>query len=230
MPWVVSGKSAPALAAQAARLLAHVGADERLDPADVGYSLARRSVFEHRAVVVGDDRRALMAGLAGLAQDNPGAGVVVGRAAPVGKTVLVFPGQGAQWVGMGAQLLDARHRCSPSRCAPVGEALAPFVDWSLLDVVRGVVGAPGLDRVDVVQPVLWAVMVSLARLWRVGGGGTGCGDRAFAGRDRRGVCGRGVVAGGCRAGGGGAQPVVGGVGRRRGDGVAGVWARIGRRS
>ena len=47
-----------------------------------------------------------------------------------------------------------------------GEALSEFVEWSLLDVVGGVAGAPGLDRVDVVQPVLWAVMVSLARLWR----------------------------------------------------------------
>ncbi len=45
------------------------------------------------------------------------------------------------------------------------QALAGFVSWSLLDVVRGAAGAPGLERVDVVQPVLWAVMVSLARLW-----------------------------------------------------------------
>ncbi|MGW6295392.1 SDR family NAD(P)-dependent oxidoreductase, partial [Streptomyces sp. NPDC055058] len=44
-------------------------------------------------------------------------------------------------------------------------ALDEFVDWSLVDVVRGVEGAPGFDRVDVVQPVLWAVMVSLAALW-----------------------------------------------------------------
>ncbi|WP_336924257.1 acyltransferase domain-containing protein, partial [Streptomyces sp. JWR5-1] len=43
------------------------------------------------------------------------------------------------------------------------------VEWSLLDVVRGVEGAPGLDRVDVVQPVLWAVMVSLAEVWRAHG-------------------------------------------------------------
>ncbi|WP_181798978.1 acyltransferase domain-containing protein, partial [Streptomyces sp. WELS2] len=45
-------------------------------------------------------------------------------------------------------------------------ALAPFVDWSLSAVVRGEAGAPGLERVDVVQPVLFAVMVSLAELWR----------------------------------------------------------------
>ncbi len=78
---------------------------------------------------------------------------------------MVFPGQGSQWAGMGAALLEA----SPVFAEQMGlceRALAPFVDWSLTEVVRGVSGAPGLDRVDVVQPVLWAVMVSLAALWR----------------------------------------------------------------
>jgi polyketide synthase 7 len=165
VPWVVSGKSGEALAAQAGRLVAHVHADEGLDLVDVGVSLAGRSVFEHRAVVIGADRAQLLAGLAGLADRCPGVGVVVGRAQSVGPTVMVFPGQGSQWVGMGAQLLDA----SPvfaEQMRLCGEALGRFVDWSLADVVRGVAGAPGLDRVDVVQPVLWAVMVSLAALWR----------------------------------------------------------------
>ena len=48
-------------------------------------------------------------------------------------------------------------------------ALAAHVDWSLQDVLRGVPGAPTLERVDVVQPALWAVMVSLARLWQAYG-------------------------------------------------------------
>jgi polyketide synthase 7 len=166
VPWVLSARSAEALTGQAERLLAHVGADQALGVADVGWSLvSTRSMFEHRAVVVGTDREHLLAGLAGMAAGEPGANVVVGRAQSVGKTVFVFPGQGSQWVGMGAQLLntskvfaDHMHRCD--------KALGEHMQWSLIDVIRGVAGAPGLDRVDVVQPVLWAVMVSLAELWR----------------------------------------------------------------
>ena len=171
LPWVLTARSGEALAGQAARLLAWLQADERLDPVDVGWSLVTtRSVFEHRAVVVGGDRQQLMAGLARLADGRPGAEVVVGRAQSVGKTVMVFPGQGSQWAGMAVQLLDTSPVFADQmRCC--GEALAEFVDWSLLDVVRGVEGAPGLDRVDVVQPVLWAVMVSLARLWQAVGVG-----------------------------------------------------------
>jgi acyl transferase domain-containing protein len=77
-------------------LVEHVQAHPDVGLLDVGCSLAGRSVFEHRAVVVGADRADLQRGLAGLAAGEPGAGVVVGRAQPVGKTVLVFPGKGAQ--------------------------------------------------------------------------------------------------------------------------------------
>jgi acyl transferase domain-containing protein len=45
-------------------------------------------------------------------------------------------------------------------------ALKPWVGWSLTDVVTGAEQAASLDRVDVVQPVLFALMVSLARVWR----------------------------------------------------------------
>jgi polyketide synthase 7 len=168
LPWLLSARSAAALVAQARRLLAAVEEDDGLDPIDVGFSLASRSLFEHRAVVAGGDRRELIAGLAELGQGEPGAGVVTGRAGVVGKTVLVFPGQGSQWIGMGRELLQESPVFAEQmrRC---GEALARYVDWSLLDVVEGVVGAPSLDRVDVVQPVLWAVMVSLAAMWRAVG-------------------------------------------------------------
>ncbi|MFH8369659.1 SDR family NAD(P)-dependent oxidoreductase [Streptomyces sp. NPDC018031] len=171
VPWPVSGHSEAALRDQAARLADFLAADGATGGAvDVGWSLAtRRTAFEHRAVVVGRDRAGLLAGLAGLAADEPGPAVVRGTAGDVGAgPVMVFPGQGTQWLGMGVELLDA----SPvfaARVAACERALAAHVDWSLTEVLRGADGAPGLDRVDVVQPVLWAVMVSLAAVWEAHG-------------------------------------------------------------
>jgi polyketide synthase 7 len=160
VPWVVSARSPQALRAQAVALAGAAGS-----AAEVGRSLvASRSVFEHRAVVVGADRTELLAGLAALATGEPHPGLVhPGTAATVTDgPVLVFPGQGSQWAGMGVELLES----SPvfaARIAECEQALAPYVDWSLTDVLRG--DGSELARVDVVQPVLWAMMVSLAAVW-----------------------------------------------------------------
>ncbi|GDY59330.1 hypothetical protein SVIO_099530 [Streptomyces violaceusniger] len=164
--WVVSGRGAEGLRAQAGRLRDYVAERPEYGVADVALSLVTtRSVLEHRAVVVGRDRDELLAGLAAVAEKSAHPGVVVGESAPPGRSVFVFPGQGAQWVGMAVGLLES----SPVFAEAMAEceaALAPYVDWSLTGVLRGVDGAPGYDREDVVQPVLFAVMVSLARLWR----------------------------------------------------------------
>ncbi len=170
LPWVLSGKSVGALRGQAERLRGFVEADDSLGVGDVGFSLvAGRSVFEHRAVVVGGEREQLLGGLSALAAGEPAAGVVE-RAGPVGggRLVFLFPGQGSQWVGMALGLLDGSPLFA-GLMRECGDALAPHVDWVLEDVLRGVGGAPGFDRVDVVQPALFAVMVSLAGLWRACG-------------------------------------------------------------
>ena len=138
-----------------------------LDPADVAWSLAAsRSVFEHRAVVLGDGP----AGLAAVASGAPHPAVIAGSvpAGGAGRVVFVFPGQGAQWAGMGRELAAA----SPvfaARLAECARALAPHVGWDLLDVIGGAEGAPGLESAAVTQPVLWAVMVSLAAVWQAAG-------------------------------------------------------------
>src|SRR5665213_684734 len=168
LPWVLSGNNAPALRAQAGRLLKHVGEHSELELADVGLSLTARSTFEHRAVVLGGEREGLLGGLDALTRGEPAAGVVQGVApvADVGSgVVFLFPGQGSQWEGMALELLDSSPVFAEHMRA-CGDALAPHVDWSLEDVLRGTEGAPGFDRVNVVQPALFAVMVSLAGLWR----------------------------------------------------------------
>ncbi|WP_199551437.1 type I polyketide synthase [Streptomyces sp. N35] len=166
VPWVLSGRSAKAVQEQAAKLADLVAADPGLDVADVGHSLVTsRSTFEHRAVVLGRGRDELTAGLQALGRGAESAAVVRGAAGKLGPVAFVFPGQGSQWAGMGRELYDAFPVFAQSldECAA---ALAEWVDWSLLDVIRGEPGAPGLDRVDVVQPTLFSVMVATAALWR----------------------------------------------------------------
>ncbi len=168
-PWALSGRSASALCGQADRLRQHVGADPGLGIGDVGFSLSTRPAFSHRAVVLGRGREQLLGGLAAVAVAEASADVVEGVAGRTGQgVVLVFPGQGTQWDGMALELLDCS-RVFAERLGACGEALSAHVGWSVEDVLRGADGAPGLDRVDVVQPVLFAVMVSLAGLWEACG-------------------------------------------------------------
>ncbi|MFD0415268.1 type I polyketide synthase [Streptomyces sp. NPDC127108] len=166
LPWLITARSGRGLREQAARLRDHVRARPGLAPADVGHSLlVSRTHFDHRAVVLADDRDAYLAGLTAVAEGKSIPGVVQGVARDPGKPVFVFPGQGAQWEGMAADLYR-ESKVFRERLGACAEAVAPHVDFSLVDVVRGVDGAAPLDRVDVVQPALWAMMVSLAALWR----------------------------------------------------------------
>ncbi|MEV6166580.1 acyltransferase domain-containing protein, partial [Streptomyces sp. NPDC052052] len=174
MPWILTAAEGTALREQADRLrtfLARTEADDAsADPRDVAYALAKnRAALEHRAVVLGEDRDTLRAGLDALAEGHETTAVVTGTAtAKGGRTVFVFPGQGSQWPAMATSLYStsAPFRNHIDACA---DALAPYTDWSLRDLVTQAPGAPDLDRVDVVQPALFAVMTSLARLWQAHG-------------------------------------------------------------
>ncbi|MER7975320.1 type I polyketide synthase, partial [Streptomyces sp. NPDC096080] len=168
--WLVSGKSAAALGDQAGRLHAFATTHPDVDTDDIAHALATtRTTFDHRAAVIAHDRAELLDGLSALREGRPSPHLVTGpadhRSRTTGKTAFVFPGQGSQWPGMGRELLDTStvFRDSMQACA---DALAPHCDWSLLDVIREHPDAPSLDRIDVVQPVLFATMVSLAALWK----------------------------------------------------------------
>ncbi|WP_345328646.1 beta-ketoacyl synthase N-terminal-like domain-containing protein, partial [Kitasatospora aburaviensis] len=175
VPWVLSGRTDAALRAQAARLREFVTPrKERIGLGEAGWSLATgRARFDHRAVVLGANHQDMLEGLAALAAGDDAPGVVRGVAAvgsrqADGRAVFVFPGQGSQWAGMAVDLLDV----SPAfreHIEACERALAPYTDWRLTDTLYGLPGAASMDRVDVVQPVLFAVMVSLARLWQAHG-------------------------------------------------------------
>lgn len=161
--WVISGKTASALAAQAGRLGRYVRARPALDVVDVGYSLvSTRSVFDHRAVVVGQTRDELLAGLAGVVAGRPEAGVVCGVGKPAGKTAFVFAGQGSQWLGMGSELYAAYPVFAEALDAVVDE-LDRHLRYPLRDVIWGH-DQDLLNTTEFAQPALFAVEVALYRL------------------------------------------------------------------
>ena len=170
VPWVLSGKGEQALRAQAGRLREFLGSAAGADPESIGCSLVTsRATLSHRAVVLGVDGATLLAGLDAISSGKPMAGVIKGRPEGVAVAengiVFVFPGQGSQWSGMASELLAASEVFA-AQVRVCATALSPHVDWQLEDVLRGLPGAPPLERVDVVQPALWAMMVSLAAVWR----------------------------------------------------------------
>ncbi|MFH8485217.1 type I polyketide synthase [Streptomyces longisporoflavus] len=166
VPLVLSGRTPEALRGQAARLRELLLSEAELNLSDAGHSLAvARSRFEHRGVVLGGGRDELLSGLERLAEgDTAAAGVVVGRAPGGSRPVFVFPGQGSQWAGMAVALL-ADSPVFAERMRECADALSQFVDWDVIEELDG----GNFDRVDVVQPVLFAVMVSLAAVWRAAG-------------------------------------------------------------
>nr|WP_209469123.1 type I polyketide synthase [Streptomyces iranensis] len=147
LPLVVSAKTQSALAEVEGRLRAYLAVSPGVDMPAVASTLAvTRSVFEHRAVLLGDD-------------------TTIGTAVSDPRVVFVFPGQGWQWLGMGSALRDSSVVFA-ERMAECAAALSEFVDWDLFTVLDD---PAVVDRVDVVQPASWAVMVSLAAVWQAAG-------------------------------------------------------------
>ncbi|MFG2684415.1 SDR family NAD(P)-dependent oxidoreductase, partial [Streptomyces sp. NPDC048392] len=161
VPWVISGHRHDALRAQAGRLAAFVEARPDTSATEIGTALAAgRAVHEHRAVVAGASREELLDGVRAVARGEGDAGVTHVDA-DVARTVFVFPGQGSQWAGMALELLGDVPAFA-ERLEECAAALDPYMEMPLLDALGDGVA---LERVEVVQPALWAVMVSLARVW-----------------------------------------------------------------
>ena len=169
-PWLVSGRTRGALAAQAGRLAGWAAARPDLGAGDVAWSLAvTRSAFEYRAVVLGTGREELLAGLGAVAAGEPAATAVTGAAPAAGgaRVGFLFSGQGAQRAGMGAEL----HAASPVFAAAFDEAcglLEAGLGVPVAGVVLGEAGAdPGDDRADqtlYAQAGLFAVQAGLVAL------------------------------------------------------------------
>jgi acyl transferase domain-containing protein/acyl carrier protein len=171
VPWIVSGRSEAALRAQAERLRGFVVGEPGARVEDVGLSLAGRSAFERRAVVLGGEQQELLAGLRSLAlgEARPGAVEGVARAGG-GQVAFLFTGQGSQHVGMGSELY--REFALFARALDeVCEHLDEHLGCSLRAVMFGAQG-PGrelaagrsLEDTSFTQAGLFALEVALFRL------------------------------------------------------------------
>ncbi|MGW0642026.1 SDR family NAD(P)-dependent oxidoreductase [Streptomyces badius] len=167
VPWLLSGRSRAALAAQAEQLLSYLDEDPDRDLADIGYSLATsRAALECRAVVVGRRHPEFLRGLMALVDGEEAPGVAEGLARGRGRLGFLFSGQGSQWAGMGREL----HRSYPAFAAALDDVCAALdarLDRPLRDVMWAEPGTPEaelLNGTGYTQPGLFAVGVALFRL------------------------------------------------------------------
>ncbi|RZD57464.1 short-chain dehydrogenase, partial [Streptomyces albidoflavus] len=162
VPWVLSGRTEEALRAQAARLLAQVEGHPGLRPVDLALSLAtQRTLFDHRAVVLTDDRETAVRGLAAVCVGEPDPAVVLGAVEP-GRTAFLFSGQGSQRLGMGRGLYE-RFPVFAEAFDAVCAGLDAHLERPLREVVWGD-DASVLDGTAYAQAGLFAVEVALFRL------------------------------------------------------------------
>ncbi|MCZ8379358.1 type I polyketide synthase [Mycobacterium sp. CPCC 205372] len=160
----VSGRSEAARTEQAARLAAHLRAHPEQDQRTVARALGTsRSSFEYRAAVVGSDRASLESDLASIG-DGHLLGTIHGVAMDH-KVVFVFPGQGGQYPAMGARLMR-ESTVFADHIRACDDVLSRYIDWSVTDMLLGGDNTADVRRADVIQPLLFATMTGIAKVWK----------------------------------------------------------------
>ena len=161
----LSARSPEALQAFAPAYRAYLS-DESISLAEVCYTASvRRTHHDYRVTLIGRTRAELLERLAEMARGETRSTYAPDR---MPRIAFVFPGQGAQWIGMGRQLLKESpvFRLAVER---FDQALRLFVDWSVIDQLQTADAHSRLDEIDVIQPVLCAIEIALAEVWRAWG-------------------------------------------------------------
>jgi myxalamid-type polyketide synthase MxaE and MxaD len=165
----ISGRSEESLTALAGSYRDLLRDDARAFDIDdlCAWAALRRDHHSHRLAVVGSDRASLAKHLDTVLDGGADPLVARGRAgvytAP--RVAFVFPGQGGQWLGMAKQLVaeEPAFRATLDEC---DAAIRELTGWSVIEELHVDAASARLDRIDVVQPTIFAVQVSLAALWR----------------------------------------------------------------
>ncbi|RME50902.1 MAG: SDR family NAD(P)-dependent oxidoreductase [Deltaproteobacteria bacterium] len=170
----LSAKSPNALLAQAKNHHAFLTENPEGTTADLNdvvfHAACRRTHLDHRLAVVAPSRQKVIEGLEAFLAGKRPAGVITGmkRPAATQRVVFVFPGYGSQWIGMGRRLLETNDvfRAAIVECE---EVIGRLEGWSLIDALEAPEGDSPLERIEVLQSVLLALEIALARLWQAWG-------------------------------------------------------------
>ena len=121
-----------------------------------------KAEFDHRHVFFAENRNELIEKLIAFADAEEDVTPATLTGTP--KVVFIFPGQGAQWLGMGRELFEHNKifRESINAC---DAAFQPYTDWSLLGELNASPESSRLNEINVIQPALFAMQVSLAKVW-----------------------------------------------------------------
>ena len=167
---VLSARTATALEAATERLARRLEASPELELADVAYTLqVGRRAFEHRRCVVCRNLPEAIAALRGAPAAAVATATIFREAADV---AFLFPGQGAQYPSMGAELYGSEpaYREVVDRCC---DQLEPHLGLDLRVLLQpgdaSEVAARRLTQTRFAQPALFVVAYALARLWMARG-------------------------------------------------------------
>jgi acyl transferase domain-containing protein len=168
----LSAKSENALREAARRHSAFLDDNPTVSLPEVGATTRHgRAHFSHRLGLVAASAGEASEKLAAFAAGGDAAAVVYGQTGGQTrpKVVFLFPGQGAQYLGMGRQLYETEpvFRAALDRC---DELLRPYLNTSLLAIIFADPASEGsqrtIDDTFYTQPATFAVEYALAELWR----------------------------------------------------------------
>lgn len=145
-----------------------LAADSSITIRDICYAASiRRSQYDYRLAAIGNSRKELYSSLQAFLQDehDPNLFPVCRVPDRQPKLAFVFPGQGGQWYGMGRELLKQEHVFFEA-IEQIDHIIRSHFGWSLMEVLSAELSESRLDEIELVQPVLFAIQVALARLWQ----------------------------------------------------------------
>jgi acyl transferase domain-containing protein len=169
-PLALSAHSAEALRDLAKSYLTFLEQNDVPALSDICYTAAcRRTHHVERLAVIGKSPQEFAEQLSAYLQQQSAAGSLIKRTKvdDQAKVVFVFPGQGGQWLGMGRELLE-QNQVFYEAIQECEQAFRPWVNWSLIEQLSVEEGKPNcrIDEIQVIQPILFAIEIALAAVWR----------------------------------------------------------------